>query len=120
LPNYYPQEKKVPLRMSFQTDGTLRGDMLNKLHLTSTASSKTRDGRRVARSVDGSTSSLDRALRTLSRDSALRREYLHARWQGATENQPSNDKPKLYSTDLEFWWRKRLQTALGRALRRLK
>ena len=109
------------MSMSFHTDGTMRGDMLNKLHLTSTAfSSKTRDGRRVACSVGGRTSSLDRALRTLSRDSDLRREYLHARWQGAIENHPSSDRPQLYSTDLELWWSTRLHTPLGRALSRLK
>jgi hypothetical protein len=48
--------------------------------------SETRDGRRVARDVCDSecriSCALDRAILTIGRDSALRRQYLRKQWQG--------------------------------------
>jgi hypothetical protein len=70
------------------------------------------------RSEDGVSSSLERALVTTDRDSALRRKYLHNRWQGAIEKLESRDELRLRPTGQE-WWNRRLGTPLGRALMRL-
>ena len=111
--------------MSYHTDdGNNAGDMLNKPPLAPTSfSTETRKGRCVADDVCGSeygvSSSLERALVTTGRDSALRRKYLHRRWQGAVERLQSRDKPHLHPTAQELWRSRRLRTPLGRALMRL-
>jgi len=105
--------------MSFQTDITMQDD---KRPLAPTSlSSETRDGRRAAADVCGSeygvSSSLERALVTIGRDSALRKKFLRKRWQGTIERLWSRDE--LRSTTDELWWSRRLRTPLGRALSNL-
>jgi hypothetical protein len=84
--------------MSFPTDdGTTLGDMLNKRRLAPTAlNSEIRDGRCAAGNGRGSeygvSSSLERALVTIGRDSALRNKFLRKRWQGTIERLWSRDE----------------------------
>jgi hypothetical protein len=65
------------------------------------------------------TTSLDRARMALSRDSAQRQSFLHARWQGRSENSTTDKKHQPNANDIDHWWEVRLQTPLGRALSQL-
>ena len=109
--------------MRSNTDAsTAPGDLSDRLPLAPTAfTSQTREGRHAASAVCGSecgvSSSLERALVTIGRDSALRHKFLRKRWQGAIERLRSSDK--LHPTAQELWWSRRLRTPLGRALSRL-
>ena len=106
--------------MSLQTDdGTTQAD---KRPLAPTSlSSKTRDNSCAAGNVCGSeyrvSTSLERALVTIGRDSALRNKFLRKRWQGAIESLGSRNE--LRPTTDELWWSRRLRTPLGRALGKL-
>lgn len=85
--------------MSFHMDDdATQGDMLKKLPLAPMSFSTRRAVSDVCRSEYGVSSSLERALVTTDRDSALRRKYLRKRWQGAIERLQSRDKPHFYGS----------------------
>jgi hypothetical protein len=67
----------------------------------------------------GAFSPLDRPLVTIGRDSALRRRYLRRRWLGHHAIEKLESRYLLSPVSLEFWWKRRLRTPLGRALSRL-
>ena len=71
--------------------------------------------RNMALIIHNGNTPLDRALISLSRDSTQRRRYLQARWQKACA--PCSCQVATAAVfDLEFWWSRRLQTSLGRAM----
>ena len=81
--------------------------------------SEIREAKHAVHTIRDGSSSIERAVMGLGRDSSLRRDYLQERWQRAMENFGSKDKPDIHSMDLELWWSRRLETPLGRALSHL-
>ena len=78
--------------------------------------SEIREAKHAVQTIRDGSSSIERAVMGLGRDSSLRRDYLQSRWQRAMEQVASRDKPDFHNLDLELWWSRRLKTPLGRAL----
>lgn len=103
--------------MGFQANNSMKNDGRPQAEISSISETQMDGCARACPDKRDGCSPLERALITLSRDSELRSKFLRKRWQGTIEGRGCSDE--LRATTEEFWWSRRLEIPVGRALSRL-